>query len=258
MSTITSTTSLATATPARSESCRARGQGLGDFSSLAILLQLTDSSYPTGAFTHSAGLEGMCQLGQVTDPASLESFLAGHVFHGLEFADLPVLRLSFEAAVAGDGARMADLDEVAAALRNPEELRLASSRMGRQRLDLLGQVMRAGEWDPERWEAVTGGLRENQLPVVAGIEAAFLKLPCPAMEQAFAFSTLAGTLSAAMKLLRIGQSVVQGILHRQCLRLPAMIERSRTVTEDRLGTFTPLLDIASSRHKRAFSRLFLS
>ncbi len=225
---------------------------------LGHLLQLTDSAYPTGAFAHSAGLEGMVQLGQVENPVDLERFVADSVFAGLEGADLPLVRFSREAALDGDGRRIGELDELAAALRTPEELRLASTRSGRQRRDLMVQVMHLDERFPGQWAELTRDLRHTQLPVIAGIEAALLGLPLDAALQAYAFGTVSAVLSAALKILRLGQTTIQEILHRQAARLPELIERSRQIESHQVGTFTPLLDIASARHKRAYSRLFLS
>ncbi len=251
----TSISSLATARPLHSED-RAPSSGL--YSWLGGLLQITDSAYPTGVFAHSNGLEGLVQLEMVCTPEDLERHVTETVFAGLEGADFPIIRFSHEAALVGDGERLGELDELAAALRTPEELRLASSRSGRQRLDLMERVMHFERRDPAGWKELTAALSHTQLPVVSGLESALLEVPLDAALQAYGFATLSGTLSAALKILRLGQTVIQEILYRQTANLPALIDRSMLVTPDRVGTFTPLLDIASARHKRAHSRLFLS
>lgn len=225
---------------------------------LGHLLQITDSAYPTGTFAHSAGLEGMVQTGQVSDLADLRHFLDRSVFQGLERAQLPLLRMSHEAALAGDGGRIGLLDEVAAATLTPEELRLASSRSGRQRLDLMARVMHLGERYPEEWMLLTSALRTNQLPVVAGIEAALLGIPVGAAMHAFAFGTLSGILSSSMKIMRLGQTPVQDLLRDLTGLLPHLVERSRGIDLDQIGTFSPVSDIASARHKFSAMRLFLS
>lgn len=225
---------------------------------LPSLLQITDSAYPTGAFAHSGGLEGLVQAGQVGGEADLEHFLRTSVFDGLEKVQLPVLRLSREATIQRDADRLAELDELAAAALVPEELRLASSRSGRQRLDLLEQVMGCDHRYPADWPVLSGALRRTQLPVVAGLEAALLGIPEDTALEAFAFAAVSGTLSAALKIMRLGQTALQAMLYRLSSGLPALAERSRRVDPGRIGTFTPLLDIASARHRHAESRLFLS
>jgi len=236
------------------------GTDAGEFGAawLGRLLQITDSAYPTGVFAHSGGLEGLVQIGQVETLAGLERFLSETVFSGLEFCHLPVLRMSAAATQARDAAALATLDEIAAAMLTPEELRLASSRSGRQRLDLMESVMHLRTRSPREWEELTGSLTSRQLPVIAGMEAAWLGIPVNAAMHAYAFGSLSGLLSASMKIMRLGQTAVQEMLHRLTARLPLLIERSMEIDFDSLGFFTPVADIASARHKRAASRLFLS
>ena len=225
---------------------------------LGRLIQITDSAYPTGVFAHSGGLEGLVQLGQVGSLAELEGFLTGSVFSGLEFCHLPVLRMSAVATADGDVEALGRLDEITAAMLTPEELRLASSRSGRQRLELMKTVMHLKEKSPEEWNVLTGILTSRQLPVIAGMEAAWLGIPVDAAMHAYAFGSLSGLLSASMKIMRLGQTAVQEMLHRLAARLPLLIAASREIDLDTLGFFTPVADIASARHKHAASRLFLS
>lgn len=225
---------------------------------LGLLLQVTDTAYPTGAFAHSGGLEGMMQLGQIRDLEGLARFLDRSVLLTLERCHLPLLRLSREAALDLDGAAIARLDEIAGALCPPEELRLASSRSGRQRLQLLARVMHLDKSHPREWEALVPRLRDAHLPVVAGIEAALLEIPEAPALQAFAYGTVSAILSASMKIMRIGQTPVQELLSRMMTLVPGVVERSRGIHLGTLGAFTPVADIASARHKRAGLRLFLS
>jgi len=67
---------------------------------VAGLLQTTDSFYPTGAYAHSYGLEGLVQAGIVHDRASLRTFLLDSVLPPLARGDLPVAARAW--AAAGD------------------------------------------------------------------------------------------------------------------------------------------------------------
>ena len=59
-----------------------------------------------------------------------------------------------------------------------------------------------------------------------------------------------------MKLMRIGQTSCQQILRRSLVSLGEEIDDSLAQPLD--GWFNPLLEIASLRHARANSRLFIS
>ncbi len=72
----------------------------GSLDWIAGLLQTSDSFYPTGAYAHSFGLEGLVQDGVVTDLATLRSFLLGEMLPQLARTDLPVAARAW--AAAGD------------------------------------------------------------------------------------------------------------------------------------------------------------
>lgn len=214
---------------------------------LPAFLQVTDSAYPTGAFSHSGGLEGMITLKLVYDEESLRQYLRADVVSSLLQVDLPLLRL----AAAGDLKRLRELDLLCQSLKSTAELRLNSSRVGRRRLGLLRQYS-------DSVELYQSSLPFAHLAVVAGIEAAILQIPLRSALAGYSFQVFSGTLAASMKLLRIGQTVVQGILTEMCREIPKLVECSLEVAEQDLGFSNPFLDIASSRHERAGSRLFLS
>ena len=118
--------------------------------------------------------------------------------------------------------------------------------------------MKLDESNPVLWQRLAPRMTRTQLPVVAGFEAALTGAPVQAALNAHAYGLISGVLAAALKILRVGQTSIQEILFRKSAALPDLVTRSLKLEEDDLGSFTPLLDIASARHERAFSRLFLS
>ena len=59
-----------------------------------------------------------------------------------------------------------------------------------------------------------------------------------------------------MKLMRIGQTAVQKIARNTLAKLGQQIDATLSQPAD--GWFNPLIEIASLRHARAHSRLFIS
>src|ERR1035438_3474442 len=58
------------------------------------ILQLADSSFPTGGFAHSAGLEAALQHGEVQNIDEFESFLAQSLWQ-TGFGSLPLVNASY-------------------------------------------------------------------------------------------------------------------------------------------------------------------
>jgi urease accessory protein len=219
---------------------------------LAPLLQCNDSAYPVGAFAHSFGLEGMVQTGAVTDRVSLLAFLHGPVRHGLAKVDLPLLAHAYEAAKGENVGELVRLDHLSAACRAPSELREAATRVGRQRLEMLDSVWAQHLKVPEL------DLPHKQAPIVAGIEARVLGAPKRSAMLAYAHGSYAAILSAAIKLLRLGQTAVQQMLMKCSRTLGVLIQTAEQTSLDDVGSFAPLLDTSSMRHERCAARLFLS
>ena len=219
---------------------------------LAPLLQCNDSAYPVGAFAHSFGLEGMVQTGSVHDRASLLAYLLGPVKHGLSHIDLQILLHANTAAAENDAKQLVQLDYLSAACRAPSELCDAATRVGRQRLEMLQSVWSL-HFDIPKLE-----LPCQQAPVVAGIEAHVLGAPIDHAMVAYANGAFAAVLSAAIKLLRLGQTAIQQMLMECGQTLESILATARTIGLDEVGSFAPLLDTSSMRHERCAARLFLS
>ena len=65
-------------------------------------------------------------------------------------------------------------------------------------------------------------------------------------------------VSAAMKLVPLGQSSGQRILVKLIALLPEIVDNALTLPDSALSNFSPALAIASSRHETQYTRLFRS
>ena len=65
-------------------------------------------------------------------------------------------------------------------------------------------------------------------------------------------------VNAALKLVRMGQLACQKILSEALGQTGGVVERAKRISIEEMGWLCPALDISSSRHETAFSRLFIS
>lgn len=213
------------------------------------LLQANDSSYPSGAYAHSFGLEELVESGIVTTAEDLGRFLENQVLPSLLAFEIPIFAQAHKAASSADIPTLLSLDLELDAWRIPAEIREASRRIGSQRLDLLATL----DASPFVSEFRSACPRGHHL-VVTAIELS--NLPVSQAARAFAYQTIAGLTAASMKLIRIGQTSCQKILRHTLGLLGGRIDDSLGRTPD--GWFNPLLEIASLRHARSHARLFIS
>ena len=103
------------------------------------LLQAGDSYYPTGAYAHSFGLEGLVHAGVVRDRATLREFVFLSVLPALRQAELPLAAHAYAAldTVSPDWTRVGELCVLAHALKSAKEARAATENIGRQRAELM-------------------------------------------------------------------------------------------------------------------------
>jgi len=221
------------------------------------LLQAGDSFYPTGSYAHSFGLEGLVQAGVIRDRATLREFLLRSVIPSLRQSELPLAAQAWRAFGAEDWAVIGELCRLSAALKAPQELRRASDNIGRQRAELTAllrphplateYLRRAGD---EGWPFAA--------PVSAALEGRVLGAPQTAVLAGVYYASVASLLSAAMKVLRLGQNASQTLLTEALSHAPEVIALAERVPVDKIGWFNPWLDIAAARHETADSRMFIS
>jgi len=226
---------------------------------LVGLLQAGDSFYPTGGYAHSFGLEGLVELGVVHNPATLRSFFLLSVLPTLRQAELPLAAHAYAALdpISPDWSRVAELCTLAHALKSPRELRAATDNIGRQRAELAARL-HAHPLAADYLAHAAAGSWPFSAAVSAALEGRVLGAPREAVLAGITYSTLSATLSAAMKLLRLGQNAGQSLLTEMLGHAPAMIATATTIPLAEIGWFNPWLDIASARHETANARLFIS
>lgn len=224
---------------------------------VAKLLQSSDTLYPTGSYAHSFGLEGLAETGVVRDKGTLRLFLLEQALPQLSRTDLPLAARAWEAAgTPPDWAVLKQLCQLGAAVRGTREQREASEAVGRQRCDLAGRLQ--GGVAAAFLEKARSEGWPTPACVAVGVEGRGLGAPREAVLAALVYSSTTAYVSAAIKLLRLGQNACQELISEALSRTPALVSAALRLKTEDIGAFNPWLDIASARHERADFRLFIS
>lgn len=224
---------------------------------LCGLLQASDSFFPTGSYAHSFGLEGLVQEGVVHDRATLRTYVFNSVIPALRHADLAIVAHAWRGFAARDWARIGELCVLSSALKTASEARIASENIGRQRAELVAGL-RPGTAATEYLSRAARERWPHSAAVSTALEAHALGAPLKAALSAYAYSSVASLVAAAMKLLRLGQNGAQSLLTETLGAIPQTIAAAEHVPFDAIGWFNPWLDIASARHETADARMFIS
>lgn len=224
---------------------------------LVGLLQAGDSFYPTGSYSHSFGLEGLVQQGVVRDRATLRDFIFLSALPALRHTDLPLAAHAWRAFGEPNWPRLGELCVLSSALKTAREARAASENIGRQRAELMASL-RAHPLAQEFLRRANAENWPHSSAVSAALEGRVLGAPLTAVLAGISYATLSSLLSAAMKVLRLGQNASQSLLTEALSAAPAIIAAAEATAFDDIGWFNPWLDIAAARHETADSRMFIS
>ena len=221
---------------------------------LPVLLQFADSAFPSGAFSHSFGLETAFAEGRVHDEASLERWLRSYLLHG--FATLDGAALMF---VVRDGADPLDLDAIVTAATQAPEIRAASGRIARAVLDTFAAAGIAGAALERYARALHNGTASGIPSIAFALGYATLGVSWQNAFAACASSTLAALAAAATRALPLGQRATTRVLWRLRETIGEAVCGAETIaTPDDLcaQAFEPEID--ALRHRLLDGRLFAS
>jgi urease accessory protein len=226
---------------------------------LVGLLQAGDSYYPTGAYAHSFGLEGLVQAGMIHDRATLREFIFLSVLPALRQAELPLAAHAYAALdpEAPDWGKVAELCVLSHALKSAKEARTATENIGKQRAELAA-ALHGHPLAKEYLERAAAGGWPFSAAISAALEGRVLGAPLEAVLAGLTYSSVGGLLASSMKIMRIGQNASQSLLTEALAQAPVIIAAASVVSMDEIGWFNPWLDIAAARHETADGRMFIS
>jgi urease accessory protein len=225
---------------------------LGELS-LLRLLQLASPTLPIGGFAYSQGLEPAVSAGWVHDEASASAWITGLLEGTLAELDLPVLARLHHAWNEGDASAptLVAWSELLAASRPTAELQTEERHLGSNLARLLAglEIAEAAPWIERA--GVT-------YAAMFALAASRWAVPPGAALAGYAFAWLEAQVSAAVRLVPLGQSAGQRILLSAGALIPRVVERALAVSDDDVGAAAPSQAIASARHETQYSRLFRS
>lgn len=214
--------------------------------SLALLRLMTwlSPGFPTGAYAYSHGLEWAVAAGDVATTHSLLGWLEDLLRHGSGRNDAILLRQAYRASAAPN--RLAEICELAAALAPSRERRAEA-------LDIGHAFIRATvAWSRPELP------RRMVYPVAVGVLTARQNIPEDAVALAYLQASIANLISAAVRLVPIGQSAALRVL---TTIEPMILEVALATREAELadtGGCTWRADLASMCHETQYTRLFRS
>ncbi len=225
--------------------------------SLLALLQFSDGLFPAGAYAHSYGLETYIERQLVRDAAATEHFLNAYLQGATGQADTAAVVNALRATRNEDLGLCLELDSILDAMKPIAELREASRQLGRQTLRILS-ALRDQPLIGEFVQRADTGTTPCHHAVVFGIAGASMQWTPREAALGYLYSTAAGIVGAALRLIPLGQLQGQLIIRKLTPLIASLVDDALTVEVGEMSSFAPALEIAAMRHARLEARLFRS
>lgn len=217
------------------------------------LLQISDTVFPTGSFSHSMGLEAFAEAGELRSAEDLKS-LARLYLRSLTTSDCVALR----ASCGAEFEKLLRIDRLLSATKPTRELRAASSSTGKRFLVSVSALGVEDEVLDEFTAAVRAGTSPGNLAVGYGVAAPPLGLRVEDALLAYLYVSIASLVAAGQKLIPLGGSAAQRALFDLRVDVARAAERSREMVLEEMYAFSPTIDLRSMLHERQRVRLYIS
>ena len=214
-----------------------------------LLLQLSDSAFPTGGFAHSGGLEAAWHCGEVRDLEALRRFVRDALWQAGRGV------LPFASSAHEDPRLLAELDRRCQAFLTNLVARRASTVQGRAFLATSARI-----WPGPMIATIQSAARPlaGHYAPLAGAVLRALDVPLAEGQQLLLYIAARGILSAAVRLGITGPYGAQRLQFESHSDVAAVLARCASLRDGDVAQTNPIADLLQAGHDRLYSRLFQS
>jgi urease accessory protein len=218
------------------------------------LLQISDQFFPTGAYAFSHALETYVAQGLIHDRTSCQQLLTTLSYNALGPCDMVFCAHAFRLSAHQELPAIVTLDHLLTAMKVPRELRPESRHTGQAFLRAalpLGVSPLVQAFFQHVRQDVTAGHHA----IAFGLVTHSLGLTETQALLAYLYNVHAGLVATAVRLVPLGQTDGQRLLHDLAPTLLDVMQLYRHLTPETSWSCTPGLDLRSMQHERLYSRL---
>ncbi|MGJ5701580.1 urease accessory protein UreF [Staphylococcus equorum] len=221
------------------------------------LFQFCDSQFPTGAFSHSFGLETYIQRDTVHDEASFQQWLALFLNEQLTYADGLAMRLVYDALNQNDSESILRLDKILFVQNLPKKTRQGSKQMGNRMVKLASEL-----YDSDWIDWYYAQLKEKKAKLHPAICFTMLGhhlgVDIETIIDYYLYQNVSSLTQNAVRAIPLGQTAGQRIVHHMIPLMKETRDYIMTLDESQLGITAPGLEINQMEHENVNVRIFIS
>lgn len=220
---------------------------------LLPLLQLCDSNFPSGAFSHSFGFETYIYNEKINNEKTFREALCAYIRTQLTYIDGLACRLTYDFLQKQSKDDVSRLNEILVALCLARETREGTRMIGERMWKLCREIYSFEIWNDDKEK------RDYIHPaIVFAVVCDHLEITKDITVLSYLYTSVQALVQNAVRAIPLGQTDGQKLL---VFVRPYLIEAVQIIdalTEEDLGAVTPGLEIAQMQHEQLSVRLFMS
>lgn len=223
---------------------------------LFTLLQINDSMFPIGGFTHSYGLEAYVDQGIVKDNETAAEYAEKMLRHNIYYNDAAFLYQAWNLSL-GSWKKIEELDELVTALKIPAEISAASKKLGLRFLKLTQELQEIKECS-RYLKAIEKGKLFGHYSIAFALYAKNAKINLSDTLTAFYYNSLNAIVTNFAKIIPISQMIAQKILFDLKPVVAELVRSQGEVSAEKLGICCLGQDIKCAQHEKQYTRIYIS
>jgi urease accessory protein len=224
------------------------------------IMQLSDSSFPSGMFSMSGGLESLFHDNIITNWKQVHEFIIEQIEFQLIPCDCSILSITMDAVKKNDMTQLLNIDNKFYSMKLTKDVRNSLVRSGKQVFNcLMHMVNHENIFLKQFKNKIETNETPCTYPVALGIYAQYLDISITSAMKILLYSFSSSVVSAAIRLGIIQHLDAQKILGLLAEPVNNFISNkiNEKITTD-IWQLTPLTEIHQMYHEHNESRMFIT
>lgn len=221
-----------------------------------LLLQINDTLFPIGGYSHSYGLETYIQKGGVTSEQTAASYIRQMLHCSLCPNELLAIRMAWEEAGKENLAGIMELEEILICSRSAREVRQAGGKLGSRFIKTVSALPIDYETTIFGDYAKLPGMKTHC--VAYGVFCAAAGIGCTDALQHYMYSQASAMVTNCVKTIPLSQVAGQKLLFECQPIFEQVMRKLEDMGTEEIGAAAPGFEIRCMQHEGLYSRLYMS